>query len=129
MQLVHTLDVAVTGHTLSCLLNLSPPTAFVIERFYYLHYFCLLQATARDTEKLPNEVQLGCYTVSTHPVKAAIERQMKELKEEMLASLRRKVSCMLAINADLIAKAEGAMSVTHALVSTRMTESHSSQPA
>ena len=56
--------------------------------------FSLLQAAARDAEKLPNEVQLGCYTVSTHPVKAAIERQMKDLREEMLASLRRKVRHM-----------------------------------
>ena len=57
----------------------------------HLYCCCLLQAAARDAEKLPNEVQLGCYTVSTYPVKGAIERQMKELKEEMLASLRRKV--------------------------------------
>ena len=51
----------------------------------------ILQAAARDVEKLPYEVQLGCYTISTHPVKAAIERQMKDLRQELLASLRRKV--------------------------------------
>ncbi|KAL3130926.1 hypothetical protein ABBQ38_000251 [Trebouxia sp. C0009 RCD-2024] len=52
--------------------------------------FKALKAAARDAEKLPNDVQLGCYTVCTHPVKGAIERQMKDLREEMLASLRRK---------------------------------------
>lgn len=57
-------------------------------------YCCLLQAAAKDAEKLPNEVQLGCYTVCTHPVKGAIERQMKDLREEMLASLRHKVRQM-----------------------------------
>jgi len=50
-----------------------------------------LQTSARDAEKLPNEVHIGCYTINTQPVKAAIERQMKELREELLASLRRKV--------------------------------------
>ncbi len=50
-----------------------------------------LQTLARDAEKLPNEVHIGCYTINTQPVKAAIERQMKELREELLTSLRRKV--------------------------------------
>ena len=50
-----------------------------------------LQTSARDAEKLPNKVHIGCYTINTQPVKAAIERQMRELREELLASLRRKV--------------------------------------
>ncbi|DBA90074.1 TPA: hypothetical protein ACH3X2_004335 [Trebouxia sp. C0005] len=49
-----------------------------------------LKASAREAEKLPNEVHIGCYTINTQPVKAAIERQIKELREELLASLRRK---------------------------------------
>ena len=56
---------------------------------------------------------------------------MKELKEEMLAGLRRKVNNMLAIDADLVAKAERTMDVQHMhiLVFTRMIESHGSRPA
>ena len=50
-----------------------------------------LQTSARDAEKLPNEVHIGCYSINVQPVKAAIERQMKDLRQELLASLRRKV--------------------------------------
>ena len=56
-----------------------------------LHELLYVQTSVREIEKLPNELHIGCYIINTQPVKVAIERQMKELREELLASLRRKV--------------------------------------
>lgn len=53
--------------------------------------FKMLKAAAKDADKLPNEVRLDIYRVSLLPLKAAIDEQMKKMKEALGSSLRKKV--------------------------------------
>lgn len=83
-------SIALPGvHTADQSANLCSLISFA--QYSYDSVPACLQTSARDAEKLPNNIHIGCYTINTQPVKAAIERQMKELQEELLASLRRKV--------------------------------------
>ena len=52
--------------------------------------YCL-QDAAKAVDKVPNESQIGCYTISLLALKATIERQRRGIHEELLNSLRRKV--------------------------------------
>lgn len=50
-----------------------------------------MQDAAKAIDKLPNQRQIGYYAINLLPLKAATERQMRTLHEELLSSLRRKV--------------------------------------
>ena len=51
--------------------------------------FKILKQAQRESERIPSEVTVDCFTVSLLPVKAAIENHMKLLQEALLHSLRR----------------------------------------
>ena len=53
--------------------------------------FKMLKAAAKDAEKIPQEIRLGCYKISMVPMKSAVDDQMRRLQESLVSSLRRKV--------------------------------------
>nr|WAW84826.1 cytoplasmic dynein 2 heavy chain 1 [Halisarca dujardinii] len=53
--------------------------------------FRSIKARGREVEKLPNKISVDCITVSTIPVKAAIEAQIQHLFEALLSSLAKSV--------------------------------------
>jgi dynein heavy chain 2 len=60
------------------------------------HNFRSLKAKGREVEKLPNKINVDCITVSTIPVKSAIEAQLQHLFEALLSSLAKSVHSHIA---------------------------------
>ena len=54
--------------------------------------FRSLKLRARDAEKLPNEIKVDCFTVSTSPIKSAIEESIQKLNDSMVYHLKRAIS-------------------------------------
>ena len=52
--------------------------------------FKALKLCLRDSEKIPAEVKVDCFTVSLLPVKGTVDDLLKKLQEALVASLRRK---------------------------------------
>lgn len=55
------------------------------------HNFKAVKAKGRESEKLPSVIRVDCVTVSTTPVKAAIDDQLQRLFEALLSALRKAV--------------------------------------
>jgi dynein heavy chain 2 len=55
------------------------------------HNFKAVKAKGREAEKLPSVIRVDCVTVSTTPVKAAIDDQLQRLFEALLLALRKAV--------------------------------------
>ena len=51
-----------------------------------------LKKRGRDAEKLPNELKVDCFTISTSPIKAAIEESTQKLSDSMVYHLRRAIA-------------------------------------
>lgn len=54
--------------------------------------FRSLKLKARDAEKLPNEIKVDCFIVSTSPIKSAIEESIQKLNDSMVYHLKRAIS-------------------------------------
>ena len=58
--------------------------------------FKAIKAKGRESEKLPSIIRVDCVTVSTAPVKAAIDDQLDQLSDALLNALRKSVNDNLA---------------------------------
>lgn len=59
-------------------------------RITELTSLCFAQLKAKESDAIPAEIKVDCYTIVTIPTKIAVEEQMKRLHEALCNSLRRK---------------------------------------
>ncbi|KAJ3390612.1 Cytoplasmic dynein 2 heavy chain 1 [Lobulomyces angularis] len=66
--------------------------------------FRILKGKGKEAEQLPTQIQVDCITVSTLPVKAAIDDHLQALMDSMLAALRTAVTRHMASIEDFAGK-------------------------
>lgn len=66
--------------------------------------FRILKQKGKDAELLPSAIQVDCISVSTAPVKAAIDDHLQGLMDSMLSSLRKAINKHMAAIEDFAAK-------------------------